>query len=186
MLKKALFLDRDGVINVDHGYVGSFENFEFIDGIFSLIKRFEAQGFIPVIVTNQSGIARGYYTESEFNVLMDKVQEVFSANGIGHVAVYFCPHHEQGSIAAYTKRCQCRKPLPGLLITAANELNIDISRSVMIGDSWRDIIAADNAGVKNSYYFNSSAINEKYKNALTRSHCVVQVSDLSEITVSAD
>ena len=87
--QKALFLDRDGVINVDHGYVGSYEDFEFVEGIFDIIHTFQNNGFLPVIVTNQSGIARGYYSEKDFHGLMEQVQKEFSARNIVNIPVYF-------------------------------------------------------------------------------------------------
>jgi D-glycero-D-manno-heptose 1,7-bisphosphate phosphatase len=180
-MNKALFLDRDGVINVDHGYVGHYADFQYIDGIFALIRRYQDSGFVPVIVTNQSGIARGYYTESDFCLLMERVQQDFSEHGIHQVRVYHCPHHEQGSVAQFARPCDCRKPAPGMLIKAQQELNIDVARSVMIGDSWRDIVAADAAGVRRSFYLTNNSITQEMLKELDEKHSVNQVATLAEI-----
>ncbi|WP_100641602.1 D-glycero-alpha-D-manno-heptose-1,7-bisphosphate 7-phosphatase [Alteromonas facilis] len=140
----ALFLDRDGVINVNHGYVYKPRDVDFIDGIFGLIKRFNDAGYKPVIITNQSGIARGMYSEDEFFHVMDLFQIEFKKCGIGTIPVYFCPHHpEYGE----HNDCDCRKPKPGLFTLAATEQNIDMARSIMIGDKLTDAIAASRAGV---------------------------------------
>jgi D-glycero-D-manno-heptose 1,7-bisphosphate phosphatase len=155
---KALFLDRDGVINVDHGYVGHYEHFDYVDGIFEVVKMYASAGYKIVIVTNQSGIARGRYTEADFHVLMDKVKADFADNGVYEVAVYFCPHHVEGSEPEYAINCSCRKPKPGMLLQASQELSISLKDSVLIGDSWRDIEAAHAAGLKKSIYFTENAM----------------------------
>lgn len=180
--QKALFLDRDGIINVDHGYVGKYEDFEFVEGIFDIILKFQNNGFVPVIVTNQSGIARGYYNERDFHVLMKRVQKDFSAHGIVDIPVYFCPHHTQGSVKQYAVDCQCRKPLPGMLNQAAQELNIDLESSVLIGDSWRDIEAASAAGVSKSFYLSKQCISDKQLSRLAQPHEVIRVTSLLQIT----
>ena len=182
--QKALFLDRDGVINVDHGYVGSYEDFEFVEGIFDIIHAFQNDGFLPVIVTNQSGIARGYYSEKDFHGLMEQVQKEFSARGIVNIPVYFCPHHKQGSVAEYAIACKCRKPLPGMLQQAAIDLNIDLANSALIGDSWRDIEAANAAGLTKSYFLSDNRITAEQLTTISSSHRVSQVKKLSEILVS--
>ncbi|BFT30282.1 D-glycero-beta-D-manno-heptose 1,7-bisphosphate 7-phosphatase [Alteromonas sp. D210916BOD_24] len=180
-MKKALFLDRDGVINIDHGYVGKFEDFEFVDGIFSVIRQFESKGFVPVIVTNQSGIARGFYSESDFHTLMDNVQREFTQQGIGTVLVYYCPHHIEGQEKKYAIACACRKPLPGMFLQAASDLGIDLQQSVMVGDSWRDILAADSAGINQSFYLSNKHINKEQYKQLSKGHSVTQINNLSEI-----
>lgn len=182
--QKALFLDRDGVINVDHSYVGSYEDFEFVEGIFDIIHTFQNNGFLPVIVTNQSGIARGYYSEKDFHGLMEQVQKEFYARNIVNIPVYFCPHHEQGSVAEYAIACKCRKPLPGMLNQAARDLNIDLANSVLIGDSWRDIEAANAAGLTKSYFLSDNRITAEQLTTISSSHRVSQVKRLSEILVS--
>lgn len=180
--QKALFLDRDGVINVDHGYVGKYENFEYVEGIFDVVRKFQNEGYLPVIVTNQSGIARGYYTEKDFHRLMERVQKDFASHDVKHIPVYYCPHHTQGSVKKFAIECQCRKPLPGMLHQAAKELDIDLVNSILIGDSWRDIEAANAAGLTESFYLSHKLITDEQLSKLCSSHRVSRVASLSETT----
>lgn len=145
--RRALFLDRDGVINVDKGYVGRKEDFEFIDGIFDVAKYAHSLGYLLVIVTNQAGIARGLYTEDQFMKLMDWVTSKFEERGVSIAGVYFCPYHPQGRIEAYRRESFDRKPSPGMFFRASKELGIDLSQSIMIGDKSSDLIAAMRAGI---------------------------------------
>lgn len=145
---KAVFLDRDGVINDDHGYTFRIRDFKFFDGVFPACRRFMSMGYKLVIVTNQSGIARGYYSEADFENLTDYMLNEFKQQGVYIDAVYHCPHHGQEGYGDYKVDCDCRKPKPGMLYTAASELNIDLSQSVMIGDKITDMIAGKAAGVK--------------------------------------
>lgn len=153
--QKALFLDRDGIINIDHGYVGAYENFDYVDGIFDLIRSFVDAGYLPVIVTNQSGIARGYFTEAAFHTLMQRVQQDFTAAGLPTIPVYYCPHLQDASVAQYRQRCSCRKPEPGMLVKAQADLGLDLNRSVLVGDSWRDIEAGFSASLCHNFYVSS-------------------------------
>lgn len=146
-LSKALFLDRDGVINVDHGYVCTVERTEFVEGIFELCRAARMQGYLTVVVTNQSGIARGYYTEQDFHVYMDWMRSEFAARGAPLDAVYYCPHHPDTGSQEYRRDCECRKPKPGMLRRAAQELGLDLAASIMLGDSLTDMEAARAAGV---------------------------------------
>lgn len=146
-LKPALFLDRDGVINVDHGYVCSPERTDFIPGIFELCRDVRACGYLIVVVTNQAGIARGYYTEAQFHAYMSWMRQQFARRGAGIDAVYHCPHHPEASGSALRLRCECRKPRPGMLLQAQRELGIDMAASTMLGDKVTDMQAADAARV---------------------------------------
>lgn len=139
-MKKALFLDRDGVINKDFNYVHKIENFEFIDGVFDAIRFYEKLGFIPVVITNQSGIGRGYYTNEQFSTLTDWMIEEFKKEGIEIAKVYHCPHNTN-------EDCECRKPLPGMLKNAQKDLNIDLKNSILVGDKESDIDAGIAAGL---------------------------------------
>ena len=153
MLKRAaLFLDRDGVVNVEKNYLHKIEDFEFIEGIFELCKKYEALGYAIVIVTNQSGIARGYYSEEDFERLSAWMIERFRDEGIEITALYHCPHHPEISGA-----CSCRKPEPGMLLDAAKKYDLDLEASLLVGDSERDITAAHRAGVKETYLFSEEA-----------------------------
>ena len=151
MCKKALFLDRDGVINVEKNYLYKIEDFEFIEGIFELCQHFIEAGYLIFVVTNQSGIARNYYTEEEFEELTTWMLGVFNQHGIAITHLYHCPHHPDISGA-----CSCRKPKPGMLLQAAQEFDIDLENSIMIGDKERDIEAGINAGLKQNYLYDST------------------------------
>lgn len=152
MSRPALFLDRDGVVNIEKNYLHKVGDFEFIDGIFELCKKYQDLGYLIVVVTNQSGIARGYYSEDDFARLTAWMVEAFSKNGVAVADVYYCPHHPDIS-----GTCSCRKPEPGMLLEAAKKHDIDLTRSLLVGDSERDIIAAHKAGVKESYLFSPDA-----------------------------
>lgn len=144
----ALFLDRDGVINVEKDYLYKIEEFEFIEGIVALCKHYQELGYLIVVVTNQSGIARGYYTEDDFEHLTAWMKKAFKKQGVTIDAVYHCPHHPDISGA-----CACRKPNPGMLLEAADAYDIDLEASLIIGDKERDIEAGIRAGLRESYLF---------------------------------
>ena len=144
---KALFLYSAGVINIDHGYVSTSEQFDFVDGVFEACQHFQAQGYKLIVVTNQSGIARGYYTRQQFEKLTQWMRALFAAHGVHITAVFHCPHHPTKGHAPYVQDCQCRKHAPGMLLQAITEYGIDPSRSIMVGDKWTDMQAAASAGV---------------------------------------
>lgn len=152
-MKKALFLDRDGVINVDYGYVHKKDNFDFIDGIFDLVNAAKKLGYLTIIVTNQAGIGRGYYSENDFHELMSWVSEQFIINEGCIDDIYFCPYHPTHGIGVYLKDSSFRKPAPGMLKLAALEHNIDLSNSILVGDKETDIEAASAAGVEKRLLF---------------------------------
>lgn len=144
---QALFIDRDGVINVDHEYVCRIEDFTFIDGVFEACRRFRAAGWRLVVITNQAGIAYGLYTETDFHNLNHWMMERFRAAGVPLDAVYHCPHHPRGQVPEYSRVCPCRKPAPGMILRARDELGLDLGASVLVGDKETDIEAGINAGV---------------------------------------
>lgn len=146
MTRPALFLDRDGVINVDTGYVHRIDAVRFLDGIFDLARRARSSGLARVVVTNQAGIAHGYFTEPDFARLMAWMRGRFAAAGAPLDGVYYCPHHPEGR-GAYRRACPRRKPAPGMLLQARDELDLDLARSVLVGDQERDIAAGRTAGV---------------------------------------
>jgi len=137
---KAVFLDRDGVVNIEKDYVHKIEEFEFQQGIFEAARYFQEHGFFIIIVTNQSGIGRGYYTEEEFQKVTSYMEAEFEKNGVKITKVYHCPHTPDDG-------CGCRKPHPGMLLAAKKEFDIDMNSSWMIGDKEGDIEAANSAGV---------------------------------------
>ena len=150
-MNKALFLDRDGVINVEKDYLYKIEDFEFIEGLFELCRHYKELGYFIFVVTNQSGISRGYYSEEDFNKLSLWMSKEFLKHNIKIEKIYHCPHHPDIS-----GECSCRKPNPGMLLEAAKEFNINLSGSIIIGDKERDIEAGLNAGLRESYLFDES------------------------------
>jgi len=157
----ALFLDRDGVINVDHKYVYRKENFEFIDGIFELCQYATKQGYLIFVVTNQAGIGRGYYTERQFHELTKWMCEEFSKNNVTVEKVYFCPFHEKHGIGKYKKASKFRKPEPGMIFQAAEEFNLNLEKSILVGDKESDIQAGISAGIGFNYILNTVISNGK-------------------------
>lgn len=153
--QKAVFLDRDGVINHDHAYVHKIEDFEFIDGVFDACRDFIAKGYILIVVTNQSGIGRGYYDEAQFNQLTEWMKTQFAQQQCPISEVYFCPHHPKKALPEYLQDCDCRKPNPGMLQQGIDEFDVDVSQSVMIGDKVSDVQAARAAGIKTAILVNS-------------------------------
>ena len=168
-MQKALFLDRDGVINIEKDYLYKIEDFEFIDGIFDLCKYYAKQDYLIFVVTNQSGIARGYYSENDFNILTSWMIEEFLKHKIKIQKVYHCPHHPD-----ITGICECRKPSPKMLLDAKNEFNIDMKNSLIIGDKERDIQAGLNAGLHETYLF------DEY-NKITHSSATKIINKLEDI-----
>lgn len=147
----ALFLDRDGVINRDIGYLSRPDEVEFVPGIFEMVRALGRRGYRPVVVTNQSGIARGRYSEQDFDTLMDWMKARFAEAGAPLAGVYYCPHHPEAGAPPYRRACECRKPAPGMLFRAAEELGLDLGRSILLGDSERDIEAGRGAGLAATY-----------------------------------
>ena len=147
MTRPALLLDRDGVIHVDHAYVHTPEKTDFIEGIFELVAAANRAGFDVVVITNQAGIARGFYSESEFDAYMAWMKDRFAERGATIDAVYYCPHHPTHGIGHYRATCDCRKPEPGLILRAAEDRGLDLARSIFVGDKSSDMQAALRAGV---------------------------------------
>ena len=146
-LRPALFLDRDGVINVDHGYVFKQEDFEFVPGIFELCRVARGRGYAVLVVTNQAGIGRGFYTEQDFHALTAWMCEVFAREGAAIDKVYFCPTHPVHGLGAYKVDSPMRKPGPGMILQAADEYGLDLARCVLVGDKESDLQAGVAAGV---------------------------------------
>lgn len=147
MKNKALFLDRDGVINVEKNYVHKIEDFEFIDGVFETLRFFQSKGYLLIIITNQAGIGRGYYTEEDFHILNDWMLERFKEEGISITKVYYSPYHPVYGVGEYKKDSLCRKPNPGMILQAKKDFDIDLSQSILVGDKETDIEAGIRAGI---------------------------------------
>ncbi|MDO9266674.1 MAG: D-glycero-beta-D-manno-heptose 1,7-bisphosphate 7-phosphatase [Sulfurimonas sp.] len=157
-MNRALFLDRDGVINVEINYLHKINDFEFVEGIFELCKKYQNRGYIIIVVTNQSGIARGYYSEEDFKYLTLWMIKEFVKEGIDIKKVYSCPHYPEISGA-----CSCRKPEPGMFLEAQKEFDIDLRNSILVGDKESDIEAALNAGIAETYLFDEKKIYKESK-----------------------
>ena len=145
---KALFLDRDGVINVERRYVYRIDEFEFLPGIFDLCQAGCDAGFVPIVVTNQAGIGRGYYTEADFQRVTAWMLDQFRLRGIRIGRVYHCPFHPTEGIGEYRRDSFDRKPNPGMILKAKNDFALDLANSLLVGDKDSDIEAGRAAGVR--------------------------------------
>ncbi|MGM3174744.1 D-glycero-beta-D-manno-heptose 1,7-bisphosphate 7-phosphatase [Dickeya lacustris] len=146
-LVPAVFLDRDGTINVDHGYVHEIDRFQFIDGVIDALIELKKMGYALVVVTNQSGIARGKFSEAQFETLTEWMDWSLADRGVDLDGIYYCPHHPEAVNDDYRQQCNCRKPEPGMLLDAERYLHIDMASSYMVGDKAEDMQAAKAAGV---------------------------------------
>jgi D,D-heptose 1,7-bisphosphate phosphatase len=150
--QKAIFLDRDGTINIYKGFLTKSEDFKLIPGVADAIKKINQSGYLCIVVSNQPVIARGECSFEELQAIHNRMETLLGEGGAFVDAIYYCPHHPdkgfEGELPDYKFDCDCRKPKPGLLLKAAKEWNIDLSQSIMIGDSERDIKAGMNAGCK--------------------------------------
>jgi D-glycero-D-manno-heptose 1,7-bisphosphate phosphatase len=169
---KAIFLDRDGVINVDGRYVHRQEDFHFQEGIFELCRAAQTLGYLLVVVTNQAGIARGYYSESEFLKLTEWMVEKFVEQQIQIARVYYCPYHPTHGVGKYKYDSPDRKPKPGMFLRAMADLNLDLTLSVLIGDKLSDIDAAKAAGVGTAILLRSRALEIE----MQEDHCYISES----------
>ena len=146
--KPAAFLDRDGVLNIDKEYVHRADQLEWIDGVPEAIRLLNDAGYLVIVVTNQSGVARGFYDEAAIGTLHAHMRDYLAARGARIDAFYYCPHHPDGKVAAYTMHCDCRKPGTGMFEQAARDWRIDRSKSFMIGDKDIDVEAATAFGIR--------------------------------------
>ena len=153
MGRPALFLDRDGVINIDHAYVHRKEDFDFVDGIFDLVRTARERGYLVFVITNQAGIGRGKYTEADFHALTEWMCAEFASRGAPIDKVYFCPYHAEHGIGHYKAESPFRKPNPGMILQAAQEFDVDLAASVLLGDMETDIQAGARAGVGSTLLF---------------------------------
>ena len=165
MGNKAFFLDRDGVIIKDYGYVYKKEDLEFIEGCFEALKYLQSLSYKLIIVTNQSGIARGLFSEKQFHEFDFYMKKLLISKGIKIEETFYCPHHPDSRIAKYRKNCNCRKPKSGMLEQAITKHHVDKSNSFLVGDNKRDIIAGEFIGIK-SFLFKSNNLNQFIRNIL--------------------
>jgi D-glycero-D-manno-heptose 1,7-bisphosphate phosphatase len=172
---RALFLDRDGVINYNHGFVSSQDNFDFIDGIFDLVKAARVAGYLIVVITNQSGIGRGYFSESQFQVLTDWMCEQFNKFNAPIDRVYYSPYHPTEGIGKYRKAENTRKPGPGMILSAMLDLDLNLQKSILVGDKLIDIEAGLAAGVGTNLFFSTDIVSNQSKIKFDRIHSLLEV-----------
>jgi D,D-heptose 1,7-bisphosphate phosphatase len=154
----ALFLDRDGVLNKEVNYLSDPKDFQLLDGTIEALKILKKKGYLLIVVTNQSGIARGYFTEEILNAIHDKMKKILESNEIFLDDIIYCPHHPK-----FTGECDCRKPKPGMIFQARDKYNIDLDNSFMVGDTLKDIKAGKNAGCKTILVLTGHGLKEREK-----------------------
>lgn len=150
----AVFLDRDGVINIDYGYIGTIDRFELIPGTIEALKKIQDSGYLIIIITNQSGIGRDFFSSEDYEIVNEHMKSILLNHNIYINGVYHCPH-----IPSYG--CSCRKPEIGLIKKAISIHNIDCSKSILVGDKISDIQASNKAKISRCFYIGDSKINEK-------------------------
>lgn len=178
MMSRALFLDRDGVINIEKDYVYQIEDFEFIDGVIETLKFFQDAGYLLIIITNQAGIGRGYYTEEQYHKLNEWMVNYFFEREIQITKVYYCPYHPEHGVGIYKKESIDRKPNPGMILKAVEEFNIDLIQSILIGDKESDIDAGISAGI-----IDTVLVHSKYSTDKARIKARYAIDSVKELTV---
>lgn len=148
--KKAIFLDRDGTLNRDVGYVTHLDDYELLPRAGDAVKKINDAGFLAILVTNQAGVARGYFAESMIKKVHEKLQKELELKDANLDAIYYCPHVPLGSENLFSKDCEMRKPKPGMILKASNEYNIDLTQSFMIGDKFSDLESGWSAGCRSA------------------------------------
>jgi D-glycero-D-manno-heptose 1,7-bisphosphate phosphatase len=160
MKRRALFMDRDGVVNEEVGYLHRAEEVRFVDGIFSLCRTAAGLGYRLIVVTNQAGIARGYYSETDFEVLMEFMRRELRGEGVELDAVYYCPFHPEHGVGKYRREHEDRKPGTGMLRRGAREFGVELSESVLVGDRCSDVGAANAAGLRQAFLISGTEAEE--------------------------
>ena len=146
-VRPAVFMDRDGTINEQMGYINHESRFVLLDGAAEAVANLNRHGYLAIVVSNQSGVARGYFPLELVHRVNRKMQELLAAEGAFLDAIFFCPHHKRGIVPEFTRSCECRKPRTGLFDRACREMTIDISNSYMVGDRCTDLVFAERCGI---------------------------------------
>jgi D-glycero-D-manno-heptose 1,7-bisphosphate phosphatase len=186
-MKRAVFFDRDGTINEEVGYIKDLVHLKLIPGAAASIKKLKKAGFLAILITNQSGPARGYYPEEWVKSLNARVQELLLHEGTNLDAMYYCPHLPDGIVAEYTKICDCRKPEIGLFLKASEKFEIDLSNSFMVGDKATDVEAGHNAGCKSILLktgYGSKVLEGTYQNIPDADYIANDINDAVEWILS--
>jgi D-glycero-D-manno-heptose 1,7-bisphosphate phosphatase len=188
IMSKAVFLDRDGTVNEEVGYLTDVDKLRLIPGAGAAIKRLNEAGFKVVLVTNQSGVARGYFPEALVHEAHDRLFELLQREGARIDAVYYCPHHPTAGNSPYTRECECRKPGTGLIDSAVKDLDIDVGSSYMVGDKWSDVELGQRAGVRDilvmSGYGSDEPGNKRPKHVKEPNYIARNLEDAAEWIVS--
>ena len=163
MKKRAIFLDRDGTINIDAEYLNDIKRFHWLPDAIEAIRYINEHGALAIVITNQRGVARGFFPESDVIKLHDWMNCELNRYGAHIDGFYYCPHHPEAKVKDYRKDCDCRKPKPGLILKAAADHDIDLAHSVMIGDMERDVECGKRAGTLGVRYVGGSLLNEVRK-----------------------
>ena len=161
---KNIFLDRDGVINVDTGYIGNFSRIEFMSDSITALKKFTDKGIKLFVITNQSGLARGFFDWQQYCLLNAKILESLQNYGINILEIFTCPHHPEGSVKQYSIKCNCRKPEPGLILTACEKYDLNVAECMLVGDKISDIQAGKAAGIHECYLLSNKKSEEVIDN----------------------
>ena len=177
MKNQAVFIDRDGVLNEDFGYTSQLSDLKILEGVVEGLQAILALNFKVIIITNQSGIARGLYSIEDLHVFMNEMINIFLKNQIDITDYFFCPHHPEGMTQEYAIKCSCRKPEAGMLFAAEKKHNLDLSKSILIGDKETDILAGKNANLFSNILISSEERNDQ-SNA---THIVKNLIDAAEI-----
>lgn len=176
-MRKAVFLDRDGTINIDKNYLYKIDDFEYLPGVKEGLKKLCDVGFLLIIITNQSGIGRGYYTEEDYLKLNDYLISDLDACGIKITDSFYCPHINDASVNRYRVECDCRKPKTGLFYRAIEKYNIDLSSSYAIGDRVRDLMICKDTGAKGFLVYGKEEIPDGL-NALAITGGILEAAEL--------
>ena len=147
-MKSAVFMDRDGTISEEVGFICDLDRFYLMPKSVEAIKLINESGLMAIVITNQSGVARGYFSEGMVNRIHEKMERLLEVDGAHLDGIYYCPHYPEGTVASYRKKCHCRKPAPGLIEQASKKHDIDLTASYMVGDKMIDIELASNVGAK--------------------------------------
>ena len=173
-----MFLDRDGVITEDPPhYAHRVDQVKIISGSGDAIRLLNEAGYLVIVVSNQSGIARGYYQKRDFDLFNDEMKRQLSLDNAHIDAIYYCPHHPEGAIEKYRKACTCRKPNPGMLIRAAERFHIDMSSSFLVGDKWTDILAGNAVHCRSILVLTGHGSEEERNNRGPAVHIAADLSD---------